>query len=63
MNNRLLAWTDEAWDDYVYWQTQAGFTQLDKIRPPDPPNLGEILLGGNCVSHIKIRKPLKESIN
>lgn len=19
---RLLAWTDEAWDDYVYWQTQ-----------------------------------------
>lgn len=22
MSNRLLAWTDEAWDDYVYWQTQ-----------------------------------------
>lgn len=19
---RLLAWTDEAWDDYVYWQRQ-----------------------------------------
>ena len=21
-NNRLLAWTDEAWKDYIYWQTQ-----------------------------------------
>lgn len=19
---RLLAWTDDAWDDYLYWQTQ-----------------------------------------
>ncbi|MDN3699616.1 Txe/YoeB family addiction module toxin [Vibrio clamense] len=22
MSNRLLAWTDEAWDSYVYWQGQ-----------------------------------------
>jgi len=22
MSNRLLAWTDEAWNDYVYWQSQ-----------------------------------------
>lgn len=22
MSNRLLAWTDEAWDSYVYWQLQ-----------------------------------------
>jgi toxin YoeB len=22
MNSRKLAWTDEAWDSYVYWQTQ-----------------------------------------
>jgi toxin YoeB len=22
MNSRILAWTDEAWDSYVYWQTQ-----------------------------------------
>ena len=22
MSNRILAWTDEAWDSYVYWQTQ-----------------------------------------
>lgn len=22
MNSRLLAWTDEAWDDYLYWQAQ-----------------------------------------
>lgn len=22
MNKRLLSWTDEAWKDYLYWQTQ-----------------------------------------
>lgn len=22
MNSRLLSWTDEAWNSYVYWQTQ-----------------------------------------
>ena len=22
MSSRLLAWTDEAWDSYVYWQIQ-----------------------------------------
>ena len=22
MTSRILAWTDEAWDSYVYWQTQ-----------------------------------------
>lgn len=22
MSNRLLVWTDEAWQDYLYWQTQ-----------------------------------------
>lgn len=22
MSKRILAWTDEAWDSYVYWQTQ-----------------------------------------
>lgn len=22
MTSRKLAWTDEAWDSYVYWQTQ-----------------------------------------
>ena len=22
MSNRKLAWTDEAWKDYIYWQTQ-----------------------------------------
>ncbi|MDJ0632602.1 MAG: Txe/YoeB family addiction module toxin [Xenococcaceae cyanobacterium MO_188.B29] len=22
MSSRLLAWTDEAWDSYVYWQSQ-----------------------------------------
>lgn len=22
MSSRVLAWTDEAWDSYVYWQSQ-----------------------------------------
>jgi toxin YoeB len=22
MSKRILAWTDEAWDSYVYWQSQ-----------------------------------------
>ncbi|GGF80259.1 hypothetical protein GCM10011338_35640 [Alteromonas lipolytica] len=22
ISNRLLSWTDEAWNSYVYWQTQ-----------------------------------------
>lgn len=22
MSDQLLSWTDEAWNDYVYWQTQ-----------------------------------------
>ncbi len=22
MSSRLLCWTDEAWDDYIYWQSQ-----------------------------------------
>jgi toxin YoeB len=22
MSSRLLSWTSEAWEDYVYWQTQ-----------------------------------------
>ncbi|WP_417529170.1 Txe/YoeB family addiction module toxin [Marinomonas shanghaiensis] len=22
MSNRLLSWTDEAWNSYLYWQTQ-----------------------------------------
>ncbi|MGK7947949.1 MAG: Txe/YoeB family addiction module toxin [Xenococcaceae cyanobacterium] len=22
MSSRILAWTDEAWDSYVYWQSQ-----------------------------------------
>ena len=22
MSERLLSWTDEAWNDYLYWQTQ-----------------------------------------
>ena len=22
MGSRILAWTDEAWDSYVYWQTK-----------------------------------------
>ncbi len=40
--NRKLAWTDEAWKDYVYWQTQDKKSLkrinklLDDIRRNDP---------------------------
>jgi toxin YoeB len=31
MSNRLLSWTDEAWNSYVYWQTQDKKT-LERIN-------------------------------
>ena len=40
--NRKLAWTEEAWKDYIYWQTQGKKTLkrinklLDDIRRNDP---------------------------
>jgi len=40
--NRKLAWTDEAWKDYLYWQTQDKKTLkrinrlLDDIKRNDP---------------------------
>ena len=27
MTDRLLSWTDDAWNDYLYWQTQDKKTQ------------------------------------
>ena len=50
MSSRILAWTDEAWDSYVYWQTQdkktlkrinklikaAKSTTFDGIGKPEP---------------------------
>ncbi|HOP48752.1 MAG TPA: Txe/YoeB family addiction module toxin [Desulfobacteraceae bacterium] len=40
--NKRLAWTDEAWKDYIYWQTQNKKTLkrinrlLDDIKRNDP---------------------------
>jgi len=40
--NKRLVWTDEAWKDYIYWQTQDKKTLkrinrlLDDIRRNDP---------------------------
>ena len=40
--NKNLAWTDEAWKDYIYWQTQDKKTLkrinrlLDDIKRNDP---------------------------
>ncbi len=40
--NKKLAWTDEAWEDYIHWQTQNKKTLkrinklLDDIRRNDP---------------------------
>lgn len=41
MSNRQLAWTDEAWDSYVYWQGQDKKTlkrinKLIKATKSDP---------------------------
>ncbi len=50
MSNPILAWTDEAWESYVYWQTQdkktlkrinklikaAKNTPFDGIGKPEP---------------------------
>ena len=50
MSSRLLAWTDEAWESYVYWQRQdkktlkrinklikaAKNTPFDSIGKPEP---------------------------
>ena len=41
MSSRILAWTDEAWDSYVYWQTQDRKTlkrinKLIKAAKSDP---------------------------
>lgn len=41
MTSRILSWTDEAWNDYIYWQTQDKKTLkrinkliLDTMRSP-----------------------------
>ncbi|NDW22921.1 Txe/YoeB family addiction module toxin [Alteromonas hispanica] len=33
MSNRLLSWTDEAWNSYVFWQTQdkKTFKRINKL--------------------------------
>ena len=33
MSNRKLAWTDEAWKDYIYWQSQdkKTFKRINKL--------------------------------
>ncbi|HEY9770796.1 MAG TPA: type II toxin-antitoxin system YoeB family toxin [Coleofasciculaceae cyanobacterium] len=50
MSSRILAWTDEAWDSYVFWQRQdkktlkrinklikaAKSTPFDGIGKPEP---------------------------
>ena len=43
MSSRQLAWTDEAWDSYIYWQTQDKKTlkrinKLIKATKKDPFN-------------------------
>ncbi len=57
MSNRLLAWTQAAWSDYVYWQTQDKKTlkrinklALETLRDPfsgigKPEPLKETLSG------------------
>lgn len=55
--NKKLAWTDEAWKDYIYWQTQDRKTLkrinklLEDIRRNDP------------FKGIGKPEPLKENLN
>ena len=58
-----LSWTDRAWDDYVYWQTQDRKTlrrinQLiaDITRDPDGPGIGKPELLRNNLAGLRSRR-------
>ena len=56
MSNRILAWTDEAWNSYVYWQNQDKKT-LKKIN--------KLIKAAKSTPFKKIGKPehLKENLS
>ncbi|NLP82742.1 Txe/YoeB family addiction module toxin [Microbacterium sp. CFH 90308] len=56
MTDRKLAWTAEAWEDYVYWQTQDRKT-LKRINA-----LIEDILRGDPFEGIGKPEPLKHAL-
>ena len=55
--NRKLSWTDEAWKDYIYWQTQDKKT-LKRIN-----KLIEDIKRNDPLAGIGKPEPLKASLN
>jgi len=53
---RLLAWTDDAWSDYIYWQGQDKKTlkRINKLITDTKPSLFE---------GIRKPEPLKENLS
>ena len=49
MSNRKLAWTDEAWKDYIYWQSQDKKTlkRINKLIKETKNNLWKALANQN----------------
>ena len=56
MSALILAWTDEAWNDYLYWQTQDRKT-LKRIN-----TLVEDVLRGDPFEGIGKPEPLKHAL-
>lgn len=56
MSNRILAWTDEAWESYVYWQSQDKKT-LKRINKLIKATKGSPFTG------IGKPEPLKENLS
>ena len=58
-----LTWTDHAWDDYLYWQTQDRKTLkrinalvADIKRDPDGPGIGKPELLRNNLAGLRSRR-------
>ena len=58
-----LSWTDRAWDDYLYWQTQDRKTLrrikaliADIKRDPDGPGIGKPELLRNNLAGLRSRR-------
>jgi toxin YoeB len=60
---RKLAWTDEAWDDYIYWQGQDKKT-LKRIYPERSRRVNKLIAGAMREPFEGIGKPepLRENL-
>jgi len=58
-----LTWTDRAWDDYLYWQTQdrKTFKRINALiadikRDPDGPGIGKPEVLRNILAGLRSRR-------